>query len=203
MNNLVNYKIKNFLKTNQAGVALIIAALIFIATIILNPKSLNFNTFGSIIAITSMLILASAGQTLVIISDGIDMSVGATMSMSAILAVTLMQGASGVEMFIISFIICCLGGLFIGFCNGIGSEYIGLPPMVITLYIANIVSRMQYVISGGTLKHTSVPGWFKDFITTRHFSVFPIIALFAIAYIILMYFLLEKTRYGLQLLQGL
>ena len=37
-----------------------------------------------------MLTIASAGQTLVVISDGIDMSVGATMSMTALITVGVM-----------------------------------------------------------------------------------------------------------------
>ncbi len=199
MQNNIGLNAKNFLKTNQAGVALIIAALIFVATITLNPRSLNINTFGSILAITSMLILASAGQTLVVVSDGIDMSVGANMSMSAILAVTLMQGTDSIGLFLLAFVVCSVVGIIIGFCNGVGSEVIGLPPMVVTLYIANIITRLQYVIGGGTPEHTSVPDWVKEFLTLRLFSVLPVVAFFALAYFFTMYILMGKTRYGQQL----
>ena len=84
-------KLKYFAKNNQIGMAFLISALLFIVTIIINPKSLNINTFGSIIALTNILIIVSAGQTLVIIADGIDMSVGATMSFTALITTSIMK----------------------------------------------------------------------------------------------------------------
>ena len=158
-------KIKTFTKNNQIGMALIISAVLFLATIILNPKSLNPVAFGSILSLTSMLLIAAAGQTLVIISDGIDMSVGAV----------------------------------IGLCNGIGAVRAGLPPMVVTLYISNIVTRLQYVFTGGTPEYTSVPDWFRKLITTRLFGFFPTIVFFAVAFLVVVFFLLSRTRYGQQL----
>ena len=158
-------KIKTFTKNHQIGMALIISALLFLATIALNPKSLNPVAFGSILSLTSMLLIAAAGQTLVIISDGIDMSVGAV----------------------------------IGLCNGIGSVRAGLPPMVVTLYISNIVTRLQYVFTGGTPEYTSVPDWFRKLITTRLFGFFPTIVFFAVAFLVVVFFLLSRTRYGQQL----
>lgn len=158
-------KIKTFTKNNQIGMALIISALLFLATIALNPKSLNPVAFGSILSLTSMLLIAAAGQTLVIISDGIDMSVGAV----------------------------------IGLCNGIGSVRAGLPPMVVTLYISNIVTRLQYVFTGGTPEYTSVPDWLRKLITTRLFGFFPTIVFFAVVFLVAVFFLLSRTRYGQQL----
>lgn len=158
-------KIKTFTKNHQIGMALIISALLFLATIALNPKSLNPVAFGSILSLTSMLLIAAAGQTLVIISDGIDMSVGAV----------------------------------IGLCNGIGSVRAGLPPMVVTLYISNIVTRLQYVFTGGTPEYTSVPDWFRKLITTRLFGFFPTIVFFAVVFLVAVFFLLSRTRYGQQL----
>lgn len=158
-------KIKTFTKNHQIGMALIISALLFLATIALNPKSLNPVAFGSILSLTSMLLIAAAGQTLVIISDGIDMSVGAV----------------------------------IGLCNGIGSVRAGLPPMVVTLYISNIVTRLQYVFTGGTPEYTSVPDWLRKLITTRLFGFFPTIVFFAVVFLVAVFFLLSRTRYGQQL----
>ena len=172
-------KIKTFTKNNQIGMALIISALLFLATIILNPKSLNPVAFGSILSLTSMLLIAAAGQTLVIISDGIDMSVGATMSMTALITVAVMQGKDSIGLMFAAMVACLAVGAVIGLCNGIGSVRAGLPPMVVTLYISNIVTRLQYVFTGGTPEYTSVPDWFRKLITTRLFGFFPTIVFFA------------------------
>lgn len=192
-------KIKTFTKNNQIGMALIISALLFLATIILNPKSLNPVAFGSILSLTSMLLIAAAGQTLVIISDGIDMSVGATMSMTALITVAVMQGKDSIGLMFVAMVACLAVGAVIGLCNGIGSVRAGLPPMVVTLYISNIVTRLQYVFTGGTPEYTSVPDWFRKLITTRLFGFFPTIVFFALVFLVVVYFLLSRTRYGQQL----
>ena len=95
-------RIQVFFKSNQVGMALLISALLFALTVLLNPKSLNQIAIGSILSLTSMLLIASAGQTLVIISDGIDMSVGSTMSMTALITVAIMQGDGGMDRLLLS-----------------------------------------------------------------------------------------------------
>lgn len=192
-------KIKMFTKNNQIGMALIISAVLFLATIILNPKSLNPVAFGSILSLTSMLLIAAAGQTLVIISDGIDMSVGATMSMTALITVAVMQGKDSIGLMFAAMAACLVVGAVIGLCNGIGAVRAGLPPMVVTLYISNIVTRLQYVFTGGTPEYTSVPDWFRKLITTRLFGFFPTIVFFAVVFLVVVFFLLSRTRYGQQL----
>lgn len=192
-------KFKTFVKSNQIGMALIISVLLFALTVILNPKSFNPVAFGSILALTSMLLIASAGQTLVIISDGIDMSVGATMSMTALMTVVVMRGESSFGLTLLAFLLCLAIGAAIGFLNGVGSVKAGLPPMVVTLYISNIVNRLQYVLTGGTPEHTSAPQWFRDAITTRIGGFFPHLVFIAVAFFLLVFFLLSRTRYGQQL----
>ena len=62
-------RVKHFAKNSQVGMAFIISFLLFVITINLNPSSLNVNAIGSIITLTLILMIASAGQTLVVISD--------------------------------------------------------------------------------------------------------------------------------------
>ena len=192
-------KLQMFAKNNQIGMALLISLALFVVTVVLNPKSFNVNAFGSILALTSMLAIAAAGQTLVIISDGIDMSVGATMSMAAILSVSIMQGKDSLGLFLVALAVSIAMGAMVGLCNGLGAVKAGLPPMVVTLYISNIVTRLQYVFTGGTPKYTSVPGWYKATITTRLLTFLPSIVFFALGIYLVVYFVLNRTRYGQQL----
>lgn len=192
-------RLRYFLKNNQIGMALVISALLFIITIVLNPKSLNTIAIGSILSLTSMLLIASAGQTLVIISDGIDMSVGATMSMTALVTVSIMHGSDSVGLMFAAMAACIVIGAVIGLCNGIGSVKAGLPPMVVTLYISNIVSRLQYVVTDGKPENTRSPDWFGSLITTRFGGFFPSIVPFAAVFFVVMFYLLSRTRYGQQL----
>lgn len=192
----LNAKVKYFIRYNQIGMALCISALLFLVTILANPKSLNIVAIGSILSLSSMLLIASAGQTLVIISDGIDMSVGATISMTALITVYVMQGSDSILRMFAALLCCLAAGAAVGLCNGLGAVKVGLPPLVVTLYISNIVTRLQYVFTGGQPEHTSVPGWYKSLITTRLFGVLPTILFFAAGIFVLVFFLLSRTRYG-------
>ena len=191
-------RIRHFAANNQIGMALIISGLLFLSTIIANPRSLNAVAIGSILSLTSMLLIASAGQTLVIISDGIDMSVGATISMSALITVYVMQGSDSIILMFAALVLCVLAGGLVGLFNGVGAVKAGLPPMIVTLYISNIVTRLQYVFTGGQPEHTSVPVWYKELITTRYFGVIPAIIFFALIIFAIVTFLLSRTRYGMQ-----
>ena len=192
-------RIQTFVKNNQIGMVLIISLGLFVLTIVLNPKSFNVNAFGSILSLTSMLTIAAAGQTLVVIADGIDMSLGATMSMAALLTVGILAGRSDALLFLAALLAAVLVGGSIGFCNGLGSVKAGLPPMVVTLYISNVVTRLQYVITGGTPKFTSVPVAYKSFVTERLFQFLPVIFFFAATMYLLIFLLMNRTRYGQQI----
>lgn len=192
-------KVYYFVKNNQIGMALLLSLLIFVVTIVLNPKSLNVNAFGSILSLMSMLTIAAAGQTLVIIADGIDMSVGATMSMAAIVTVGILRGREDPMLFVIAILAAIGVGAIIGLCNGLGAVKAGLPPMVVTLYISNVVNRLQYVMTGGTPEFTSVSLIYKSFMTERLFQVFPVISFFALGMYALIFWLMNRTRYGQQI----
>lgn len=193
-------RIRHFFRTRQIAVALLITVFLFVLTTLINPRSLNVNTAGSILALTSMLCLASAGQTLVILTGGIDMSTGDVMSITAILTVSILHSglSSGIGM-LAAFVTAVAVGAFIGFLNGLGVAAAGLPPMVVTLYIANVVDKLQYVFTNGTPTHTSVPNWYKQLITTRFFSVLPSILIVGALVFVFVFILLGRTRYARQL----
>lgn len=198
MNNSLKTNISSFAKNNQIGMALLISLLLFIVNVAINPNSFNVNAFGSIFALTAMLLIASAGQTLVIISDGIDMSVGATMSMTALLTTSIMKTREDPLLFVQALFVALAIGAVIGFCNGIGSVKIGLPPMVVTLCISNVVTRLQYVFTQG--KPTGKASqWFTTSVTHRIFNIFPTSLFYAVLVFGLIFFILNRTKYGQQL----
>ena len=86
---------KIFVQKSPARMAFIIAAVLYLITVIYTPASFNANAIGSIIMLTLLLSIASAGQTIVLIGGGMDFGVGAVMSSAAILTTTIMNGEDG------------------------------------------------------------------------------------------------------------
>ena len=88
-------RVKMFIQKSPARMAFIIAAILYLITIIISPASLNASAIGSIIMLTLLLSFASAGQTIVLIGGGMDFGVGAVMSSAAILTTTIMNSQNG------------------------------------------------------------------------------------------------------------
>jgi ribose transport system permease protein len=189
---------KRFAVTNQIGMALLFSVLLFLTNVILAPRSLNINAFGSIFALTVMLAIASAGQTIIIISGGggIDLSVGAVMSLTAILTVGIMRGNEG---YFLGTLLMSVGlGAAAGLVNGAGVALIGLPPMIVTMCVANVVTRLQYVLTEGKPSGTASP-WFTKSMTYRIGGVIPTSIFYGAFIFMLVIFILNRSRYGMRL----
>jgi ribose transport system permease protein len=190
--------LKRFAVTNQIGMALLFSVLLFLTNVILAPRSLNINAFGSIFALTVMLAIASAGQTIIIISGGggIDLSVGAVMSLTALLTVGIMRGNEG---YFLATLLMSIGlGAATGLVNGAGVALIGLPPMIVTMCVANVVTRLQYVLTEGKPSGTASP-WFTRSMTYRIGGVIPCSIFYGIFIFLLVIFILNRSRYGMRL----
>lgn len=190
-------RVNMFIKRSPARMAFIIAVVIYLATIIINPSAFNPSAIGSIIMLTLLLSFASAGQTIVLIGGGMDFGVGAVMSSAAILTTTIMNAQDG--HFVQLLITALAMGALIGLLNGICTVKIGLPPMIVTMAIANVVTRMQYVLTEGSPMGYASPTFIKT-VTARLFGVqfLPTIILYGIVIIPLVYFLLNRSRFGKQ-----
>jgi ribose transport system permease protein len=191
-------RLKHFVTTNRIGMALVFSVLLFLTNVIISPLSLNINAFGSIFALTVMLTIASAGQTIVIISGGggIDLSVGAVMSLTAILSVGIMRGQEG---FFIQTLLMSIGlGAAAGFVNGAGVALVGLPPMIVTMCVANVATRLQYVLTEGKPSGTASQ-WFTRSMTYRIWGVIPSSVFYGLIIFIFVFFILNRSRYGMRL----
>lgn len=189
-------RLQRFVKYNRPGMAAVIAFCLLVITVILNPKSLNVNTVGSILVQTMLLSFASIGQTMVVISGGTDLSVGAVMSMSCIITTSIMQGQEGR---FIPVLICAIGmGAIVGLVNGVCAVRVGLPPIVITLAVSNVVTRLQYVFTGG-MPTGLVSELFKKTVQYRIFGVLPAAIMYAVILWGLAFFLIHRSRFGKQL----
>jgi len=166
---------------------------------LINPGFLKIemkdgHLFGSLIDILNRaapLILISLGMTIVIAVQGIDISVGSVIAISACVSATVIVSNGPV-------ILAIAAGLFVGLLcgmwNGFLVAYIGVQPMVGTL-ILYIVGRgiAQLITDGKILTFTN-----KSFIFLgTGYLLIPIPVYIAIAVILVMYFVMRKTSLGL------
>ena len=176
--------------------AVIIAVLIYGATVLMVPTALNMGAISSIIMLTLLLSFASAGQTIVLIGGGLDFTVGAVMSTSAILTVNIMNNQDG--MFLPAFAAVMLMSVVVGLINGFCTVKIGLPALIVTLAISNIISRLQYVFTQGNPTGYAGPA-FASTVISRIFTHIPSLALYALILFPLVFYILNRSRFGRQL----
>lgn len=157
--------------------------------------SKNFFTLFNIMNIfrqASINAIIAVGMTFVIISGGIDLSVGATVSLSGVIAAIAM-GNWGMNS--IAGIICGLAvGVAIGFVNGFVITKGGVPPIISTVATMTIASGLALVLTGGR-SVTNLPDNFS-IIGRGNIGILPIPVFIIIITYILGHILLTKTRFG-------
>lgn len=116
----------------------------------------NLFTIG---ALGMLVTLSALGQTFVVISGsgGIDLSVGAVMSFAAIIGAMVISGQD--QYLLPGFIVVCLIGAAIGFVNAFGFWFLRIPPLIMTLGMAGIVSGLAIVVTHGQPSGSSGPCW--------------------------------------------
>jgi len=189
-------RIQVFVQSSPARMAVIISVLLFAVTVAINPMSFNANAFSSILLLTLLLSFASAGQTMVLIGGGLDFTVGAVMSSAAILTTYIMNGQNGT--FPLVFGLAMVMGAAIGFLNGFCAVKIELPPMIVTMAISNVVTRLSYVLTQGTPSGYASPN-FVNSVIGKIGGIVPSLTLYALILWPLIFFLLNFSRFGKQL----
>jgi ribose transport system permease protein len=136
--------------------------------------------------------LLAAGQTLVVIGGGVDLSVGGIVSMCmAILATQIPQDVSS-QQFVTVVVIALLAGVAAGALNGFGVTVLRLQPIVTTYATSFIFSGIALQIlpePGGRL-----PRDITSFYRTPIADAIPVPALVIVA-IVIFWFLLTRTRF--------
>src|SRR5690606_28577562 len=99
----------------------------------LSPGFASPTQIMRLLIVAALLGIVAAGQNLVILGgrEGIDLSVGGVVSLSAIIAGNLMNGQdAGIPLAILG---CVATGALIGLINGVGVTLMRIPPLVMTL----------------------------------------------------------------------
>jgi ribose transport system permease protein len=123
------------------------AIAIFLVGQVLHPGFASADSIRTILLVASFVGLVAAGQTLVILIGGIDLSVPWVLNGAAILVVTTGLGQNGR---LPEALALTLGmGLTVGFANGVGVAYVGVPAVVMTLGMNGIMQGLSLGLSQG------------------------------------------------------
>jgi ribose transport system permease protein len=127
------------------GVGYLLAGL-FLAFSILDPSFMSVPNLLNIGTQTSTLLLLALPMTLIIMSEGLDLSMGAVLGLAGV--VLAMQLASGTTIVTALVSAVAVGAMF-GLANGLLIVTLGIPPFVTTLGMLYIAQGIALVVTDG------------------------------------------------------
>jgi len=172
-------------------VSRIVALTLIVVTLsILSPYFLTWSNLINVLRHAAPLFLLSAGLTLVVLTAGIDLSVGAVLGLSGCIAASLITGG-----YPVLGIAAGLGaGLACGLANGALVAYAGVPSFIATYGMMWIANGLSYVFMQGEVIY-GLPSEFRV-IGAGFVGPIPVPVLIMVGVLIALHILLHRTPLG-------
>ncbi|GAA4299807.1 ABC transporter permease [Klenkia terrae] len=181
----------------------ILAALVLLIgiTLIANPRFLSGQNVRDLMLSAAILVVLAAGQTMVIITRNVDLSVGSVLGLSAYATGTLLANMPGTPV-VVAVLAGMAVGALCGLLNGVIVAVAKVPSLVVTLgtlYAIRGLDSLWGSTSGRLqINATDLPAGFKDFGGARVLGI-PVLFLVAIAVVVVVGIHLRSYRSGREL----
>jgi ribose transport system permease protein len=125
---------------------LALLVLLWVILSVATPSFASANNISNLLRQGSMIAILAVGQTFVIITGGIDLSVGAVVGFATVIVAMLIN--AGVPIYL-AILITLLVGVAIGLFHGFGIVKMGLPPFIITLATLTSLRGIGLLMTNG------------------------------------------------------
>jgi ribose transport system permease protein len=185
-------KIADFISDNGALVGLLVLCVaMFIAT----PDFLTPNNLLNVGIQASVVAILAFGQTFVIVTAGIDLSVGSVAALSAMVAA--FTGQSWGMPPLVALLFGLLTGLAAGMLSGAATAYGKLPPFIATLAMLSVARGLTLVVSNGIpIPTSSVVTWLGGSVGPIPMPVVVLLVMGAIGWFILNRLSIGRAMYA-------
>lgn len=184
-------EIWNRTKGSKSFLCLVSIFIVVAFASVLSPSFRSVDNFVTIIRQASTLIVLSTGLTAVLLTGGMDLSVGSTAAFAGCLCAQLLKmGVPAGVIFLIGLAI----GLVIGLLNGFLVAVIQLPAFIATYATNWALKGLAIIVMSGAVIY-DLPAGFTVF-GTGYLGKIPIIVLIAAVVVAVVYFFLQKTILG-------
>lgn len=153
----------------------------------------------SIMMNTAIFAVLGVGATLVIITAGIDLSIGSVLVFSSVMSALVMgnMGASGWNTAMVGLVVAMISGIVWGWINGFLVAKAKVPAFIVTLGTMGAALGLAQVITGG-IDLYEIPTELVDAVGFGDLvSQVPTLVVIAIIIVIIGSFVLHQTRFGL------
>lgn len=204
-------------RVSQQFTLVILLIIMAIFSLLEGTKFLSLRNFNEILVDSTQLIVITIGVTFVIITAGIDLSVGSVLILSSVVAAKVMIALSGSPADIANFefpnqhigipvglAAGVVTGLICGIVNGVLITRLQMPPFIVTLGTLGIALGLGQLLSGGTSVPNVPPAVQTEIglreiigfdIAGQHIRIIPPIVI-AVVIAVIGAFVLNRTRFG-------
>src|SRR5207248_6635126 len=177
---------------------LVVLLLIIVVVGVQVPQFLTLSNMEQILLSVSILAIVAIGETLVILTRNVDLSVGSIVGFAAFVAANLFKQNPGANL-LLGILLGCALGLVLGALNGLLVTWGRVPAIVATLGTLYVYRGLDFLYAGGNqVSASDVPDSFLS-LATAPFLGIPLLIWFAVVLAILFGYLLHSSRTGRQL----
>lgn len=170
----------------------LILLLIWIVLSFLSPFFFTVHNLFEITLQSAVFAIIAAGETFVIFSGGIDLSVGSVFAFSSVAGGLVFQATGSTVLTIVTSL---LAGIFAGFISGMFITRLKVPPFVTTLGMMGIARGFALILCKGIPIYGLKPGymWLGQ---GKIFGVIPVPTIIVVIIFLLAFFVLKYTKFG-------
>ncbi len=178
--------------TNPSIMIWILIALLLVTGRLISASFWNVTHLLNMLRQASGLGILTLGQTMVILTGGIDLSNGMVITLVDVLAAGILNGK---DTLLFPVILLALGiGAAVGLTNGLLVTKVKIPPLVCTLGMFGILQGLAYLYTGGAPKG-DIPASL-GFIGEGFIGPIPTQVFFLFGFVILIYLMVNRTPFG-------
>lgn len=185
---------------NQEVMLIVVYALMVLVFSLLNPRYFSTAAFGNILQDFGPIMLMATGMTFVIITGGIDLSVGSLAGLSGVCAAltiraTTANGMAPALSILLGILTALCVGAIVGTINGLLITKVGLAPFIATLATMGACTGSTLVITGG-VQIAGAPSAVVQIGNTRFLGIltWPLVGVLLI--LVSFALILVKTKFG-------
>lgn len=184
----------NLARFREAGISVFIVFLVAVVTL-RNPAFLTVENFQDILLNISILAIVALGQTMVILTRGIDLSVSSIIGLVAMMVAFSLQLYPHAPLLLIVLLGMALGAV-LGTFNGLIITFGKVPPIIATLGTLSVYRGLVFFYSQGTwINSFELPQSFKWLSKGTPLGL-PNMVIIAIVVAVIVYYFLNYTRTG-------
>ena len=183
---------KRIAKEYKTELSMLAIFVVFFAVLsFASPYFLTTKNIMNVMSQVSSTALMAIGMTLVIITSGIDLSVGSTLGLSGMVGCMILMNTQNIILGVLAMILI---GVLVGLVNGILVGYLQLPAFIVTLGTMKICRSLDYVISNASTA-SKFPEVYSFLGKGKVGGAFPVYIIFIFAMFAIFIWVMGKTKF--------